>query len=254
MQALERALEVVRNGASCVLVTVVAQEGSAPRGPGAMVLVESDGSRTGTIGGGEPEAAAVAAATELLAAAAQPCLVELSSGCGGQITVFLQRLEPSRRLVVVGAGNVGAKVVEIAAAAGFEVTVIDRSGGAAVEHIAGVRCVTSDDPDSLAEIPAPEAVQVIVATSGHADDIRWALAAATGGFAGVGVLGSRAKADAVFREAARQGVASDRVRCPVGLDLGGGSPAEIAVSIVAELVRLGQMGEVPDSWRKSSRA
>jgi xanthine dehydrogenase accessory factor len=69
-------------------------------------------------------------------------------------------------------------------------------------------------------------------------------------------VGSRNKAAAIRHAAVATGVPPDRVhtlRCPVGLDLGAVTPEEIAVSIVAELIRLDRTGGVPEGWRRASR-
>ena len=97
---------------------------------------------------------------------------------------------------------------------------------------------------------------MVVATGDAAADGAWALAALARSFAGVGVVGSRNKAEAIRRAAAAAGIGAARMaalRCPVGLDLGAVTPDEIAVAIVAELIRLDRTGEVPEGWRRVSR-
>ena len=108
----------------------------------------------------------------------------------------------------------------------------------------------------LGNLEHPEVTQVVVATGDAEADGAWAVAALARPFAGVGVVGSRTKAAAIRHAAAAAGVPPDRVhtlRCPVGLDLGAVTPEEIAVSIVAELIRLDRTGEVPEGWRRASR-
>jgi xanthine dehydrogenase accessory factor len=257
MDALRRLVEVVEGGGTCVLATVVAGRGSVPRGPGARMLVAADGSRTGTVGGGEIEDAVLARARELLARP-EPgtTTVEVEAGCGGVVTVFLERFGPARTLVVVGAGHVGTAVAETAARAGFAVTVLGRSRTGELEDRPGIAMRDTMDPAALAELPHAGESQLIVATGSHDADTTWAVAGLRAGFAHVGVVGSRTKAVAVREGARAAGLPPERLehlRCPVGLDLGAVTPGEIALAIVAELLLLAHRGEVPEGWRKPSR-
>jgi len=254
---LHRLVEIVSGGGSCVLATVVAARGSVPRGPGARMLVAADGSRTGTVGGGEIEDAVLARARELLARPEEgTAAIEVDAKCGGIATIFLERFGPPRSLVVVGAGHVGVAVAQAAARAGFVVTVLGRARGGELDDDDAITTADASDPGALAALPRAGGAQLIVATGSQEADAAWAVAGLRAGFAGVGVVGSRAKAAAVEAAAQSAGVPPERLarlRCPVGLDLGAVTPAEIALAIVAELLVLARRGEVPGEWRKRSR-
>lgn len=257
MDVLRRLVAAADAGRTTVLATVIEVRGSAPRGPGARMLVEAGGQTTGTVGGGEIEAAVIAAARALLAGSEPPRTLEVPTRCGGVAVVFLERLGTPRRLLVVGAGHVGRAVTAAAARASFAVTVIDRSGAPELAGDESVRVLAAAEPGMLADLEHREETQVVVATGTHDADVTWAVAALAAGFSGVGVVGSRSKAAALHRAAADAGLPAERLgrlRCPVGLDLGGVTPGELAVAIVAELVMLANRGEVPASWRKPSPA
>jgi xanthine dehydrogenase accessory factor len=257
MDALRRLVEVVEGGGTCVLATVVAGRGSVPRGPGARMVVEAGGRRTGTVGGGEIEDAVLSRARELLAGPETgTTTVDVTARCGGQVTVFLERFGPPCTLVVVGAGHVGTAVAQAAARAGFAVTVMGRSRTGEFADTPGIATRDTADPGALAELPHPGAAQLIVATGSQDADVAWAVAGLRAGFAGVGVVGSHSKAVAVeegTRAAELPPERFARLRCPVGLDLGAVTPGEIALAIVAELLLLTRRGEVPEGWRKRSR-
>jgi len=254
MQSLRRLLEIVDGGGIAVLATVAAAAGSAPRREGARMVITAAGADTGTVGGGEVEAAALAAAREMLAGGPAVRRLEMPTNCGGMVTVMLERFAPPRRLLVVGAGHVGTALAAAAAAAGYLVAVASPSGGG--EAVTGVEAIRADDPSVLERRPEQVSTHVVVATGDAAVDATWAVAALARGYASVGVVGSRKKADAIRRNAAAAGIGAARIaslRCPVGLDLGAVTPAEIAVAIVAELIRLDRAGEVPEAWRRVSR-
>jgi xanthine dehydrogenase accessory factor len=253
MDVLRRLLEIVDGGEVAVLATVVSVSGSAPRSPGARMLLSASGERVGTVGGGEVETAALPLAEEMLAGGPSVRGLELPVHCGGRVTLMLEKFAPTRRLLVIGAGHVGRALAAAASNAGYRVTVVSPSGKEDMSD-AGVEAVAAADPAFLGEWGEPARTHVIVATG--ASDTPWAVAALQRPFAGVGVIGSRNKAATIRHAAAAAGVTPERIhqlRCPVGLDLGAVTPEEIAVSVVAELVRLDRTGEVPAEWRRASQ-
>ncbi len=257
MHVLRRLLQAVDEGDTCVLATVAGVAGSAPRKAGTRLLVSARGLRLGTVGGGEVEAAALANAAEMLAGHDQARTLEIATNCGGVVTLMLETFGPPRRLFVVGAGHVGAALARAAARSGYRVTLAAPERPAQPADAPPVECVAAADPTFLEAWEGPERTHVVVATGDAGADGHWAASALARPFASVGVLGSHTKAAAIRRTAAAAGVAPERVaalRCPVGLDLGAVTPEEIAVAIVAELIRLDRVGEVPKPWRRASRA
>ena len=256
MEVLRRLLQAVDEGDTCVLATVAGVRGSAPRKDTARLLVSRRGLRTGTVGGGEVEAAALLAAAEMLAGPDGARQLEIATNCGGVVTVMLEKFAPQRRLLVVGAGHVGRALAHAAAQAGYRVTLASPGGGERAEEPLKAETLAAADPSALDRWESQDRTHVIVATGDADADAAWAVAALARPFAGVGVVGSRNKAAAIRHAAAGAGVRPERIhtlRCPVGLDLGAVTPAEIAVSIVAELIRLDRTGEVPEGWRRASR-
>jgi len=173
------------------------------------------------------------------------------------VTVLLEKFAPQRRLLVVGAGHVGRALAHAAVRAGYRVALASPAGPEPGEVSGEIEMLAAADPAPLDRWEDAERTHVVVATGDADSDSVWAVAALARPFADVGVVGSRTKATAIRHAAAAAGVRPERVhtlRCPVGLDLGAVTPAEIAVSIVAELIRLDRTGEVPDGWRRTSRA
>jgi len=165
------------------------------------------------------------------------------AGGGVMLTVRL----PAPRLVIVGAVHIAQALVPMAAIAGFDVTVVDpRTAFAAPARFEGARLV-ADWPDGLFA-RAPLDAFTAVAVMSHEpriDDQPLAAALAAGCFY-VGALGSRKTHAARLERLAAAGVAPDalaRIRGPVGLAIGARSPAEIAVSILAELIASLRLGE-----------
>jgi xanthine dehydrogenase accessory factor len=229
-----------------VLCTVTDTGGSTPRLAGAQMAVAA-AEQHGTVGGGAFEWRVVQDARALLAdparttAAVDVHLVrDLGMCCGGRMTAFLQKVESAPRVWIFGAGHVGAALAEMARRVGFEVVVADPrpEWAAPARFPEGVRVLDVEPEDLVrAEPPAP-ADYVVITTHDHALDEALVRKLAAHELTYIGLVGSRGKWGR-FRKRLRERVpaaALDRVRCPVGLDIGAATPEEIALSIVGEMV------------------
>jgi xanthine dehydrogenase accessory factor len=239
--------EVRESRLPSVLATVVSSTGSAPQEAGAKLLVAVDGQVVGTVGGGAIEHKVLADARALLAGAERSRLAEynlsrdLGMCCGGVMCVFFERVQFPPRLVVLGAGHIARPLVAIAAQVGFRVVVVDeREEWAQAERFPDATALHVDDPQAVvAELALDAETAVVVVTHHHPLDqaLVRALVASSAGFCGL--VGSEAKRNKFLMRLRAQGVddaALARLRSPLGLQIGAESPAEIAVSIVAELV------------------
>jgi xanthine dehydrogenase accessory factor len=265
-RAVSRALEV---GELAALVTVVATGGSTPQRVGAKMLVYADGRTVGTIGGGCYEHDAAGKAREAIRLR-QPRLAryDLSddaagdSGliCGGHMEVFIEPVESAPHLYVVGAGHIGQHLARIAHEVGFRVHVVDdREKFASPERFpAAAEIAVADIPGWLAEAQLASGSYAVIVTRGHRHDLAALRVLVERSLKYLGVIGSRAKVKRVFDALVDEGVAPALlagVHAPIGLDIGAVTPAEIAVSIVAELiaVRSGRL-EAPHVAAATMRA
>ena len=155
-------------------------------------------------------------------------------------------IEPVRAvedLVIHGAGHVGRATARAAAQLGFRVTVVDgREDFAVPEHFPeGVVLVEADPLTALPRLPLGPRAHHLVVTHDHSLDQDLVERLLPLDLAWLGLIGSRAKV-ARFLLRLRAGgmdpALFSRLKAPVGLDLGAETPEEIAVSIVAELIRL----------------
>jgi xanthine dehydrogenase accessory factor len=242
--------EALRAGEEVALVTITASTGSTPQRVGAKMLVHADGRTVGTIGGGCYENDAFWKAKEvILARKAQMIRYDLTddfaeeSGliCGGQMDVFIEPVEPAPHVYVFGAGHVGCSLVKMAHEAGFRVHVVDdREKFASAERFPdGVEVVVDAPPAWVEAHPLPPTAYAVIVTRGHRHDLSTLRALVGGRLRYVGLIGSRAKVRRIYDALLEEGVAPERlstVHAPIGLDLGGVTPQEIAVSILAELI------------------
>lgn len=245
--ALAAALD---RGELAALVTIVAARGSTPQRVGAKMLVFPDGRIVGTIGGGCYENDAFWKAREAITSR-KPQLVhyELSddvaeeSGliCGGQMDVYIEPIEPSPDLYIIGAGHVGYHLARLAHEVGFRVHVVDdREKFASGERFPTAAEVVVDDiPSWLDRTAVPAHASVVIVTRGHAKDLEALRALAERELRYLGLIGSRAKVARIYDALTADGTPAEslaRVHAPIGLDIGAVTPQEIAVSILAELI------------------
>ncbi len=244
--------EALRAGEEVALVTITASVGSTPQRVGAKMLVYADGRTVGTIGGGCYENDAFWKAKEAIAARkAQTVHYELSddfaeeSGliCGGQMDVFIEPMEPAPDVYVFGAGHVGCSLVKMAFEAGFRVHVVDdREKFAAAERFPeGVVAVVDEPPAWIEANHIPPTAYAVIVTRGHRHDLSALRALTEKRVRYIGLIGSKAKVRRIYDALLEEGIAPETlaaVHAPIGLDLGGVTPQEIAVSILAELIAI----------------
>jgi len=145
------------------------------------------------------------------------------------------------RCVVLGAGHVGRIVARVAAEAGFLVCAVDDREAQAA-RLPGVRVVCAPLAEGFASLEPGRDDYVVVATRGHGLDLACCRAALASPARYVGMLGSRKKAAAVREALARDGRDAGRLHAPIGLDLGATSAGEIAVSVVAQMIKVRRVG------------
>lgn len=159
----------------------------------------------------------------------------------GQGEYFYQPLCPKPPLVICGAGHIGAHVAALGRMLEFDVTVIDdRADWLTPERFPGVSRSVGAYGAMLDRLPQREDTCFVIATHGHQQDLQCLERIARMPAAYVGLLGSRKKTALVHRRLEELGVPQERIdqlHMPIGLPIGGDTPAEIAVSIAAELVQ-----------------
>lgn len=237
--------EAIRLHEPVVVATVVQVKGASPAKVGAQIVLRNDGTTSGTVGGGKLEAAILADAREALAG--RQCLLKhytlreegedaVGTLCGGELTVFIQSYTPPPHLVIVGGGHIGRPLKTMAEAAGFEVVVVD------------VHPERGAAPD-LHQVELTADSYVVLITTDHVADEAAMRQVIDTPVPYIGMIGSRAKCQIVLDHLRSDGYSEEalsRVYAPIGLDLGGPTPGEIAVAILAEIiaVRRGGRGQM----------
>jgi xanthine dehydrogenase accessory factor len=238
------------------VVTVVRTAGSSPRDIGAKMVVFPDGRSEGTIGGGKLEKLAIRDALAQLkkgghAYKQYKLRPEKEKGigveCGGDVDIFIEVVGQPDSLVILGAGHIGLALYRLASVLDFKVTIIDDRPEYAVPgkfKMADVRLMEYGDPSILRLIGKNS--YVVVVTHAHMNDATALKSVLKSKSKYIGMIGSRRKVAKVREQLIAEGVNKsrlDEVFTPVGLDIGAESPAEIAVSILSEIIHVKRSGK-----------
>ncbi len=161
--------------------------------------------------------------------------------CGGQMDVYIEPIEPSPELYIVGAGHVGFHLARLANEVGFRIHVVDdREKFANAERFPyAVEVVADDIPSWVERTAIPQHAYVVIVTRGHNNDLDALRALAPRDLRYLGLIGSRAKVARIYDALTTEQMPSEflqHVHAPIGLDIGAVTPQEIAVSILSELI------------------
>jgi xanthine dehydrogenase accessory factor len=249
----EEVVRALREGKRLVIATVIGTTGSTPRKDGARMAVLEGGRQVDSIGGGALEALVKKDAEALLpvgGSAVKEYLLKEGDDpectgmiCGGRVRIHFQVELPPERLLIFGAGHVGAALATVTASLGFATTILDDRieflepsrfpAGVTLKHLG---------PDVSEPLPPVDAATCIaVVTRCHRSDLDALRRVLNTPAAYIGVIGSRRKIRLMLERLRREGFAESKLaglRAPIGISIGACTPAEIAVSIASELIQL----------------
>jgi xanthine dehydrogenase accessory factor len=245
--------QVLDRGEIAVLVTRV----TGPHDIGAKLLVQENGAITGSLGDAELDAVVVDQARSFLTAREETRLFNLSLF---DTSVLFERLQPAPRLVVCGAGHVGASLAKLAAFAGYQTTLLDdRAEFLKRDRFPEkqIELMVAEDWSSAVRdaVGNGRGVSVAVVTRGHNEDEQCMHAVMRANPDYVGLIGSKRRTSIVIERLRESGVPDDelkKIHAPIGLDIGAVTPEEVALSILSEIVaeRRSARGGSLSSWRR----
>ena len=249
--------EYRRLGKDLILVTVTEKEGMGPADVGKKMLVTEDGEAFGTVGGGAIEFYAREKAKKVIKerkSFSEKYLlcdrevyvdekdVVLPMACGGRATLFYEFVGPKQYVYIFGAGHCGAALAKVLKPLGFHVTIIDERQVVVdqLDDSADIK-VVSGFVDYIEKHGLKDNAYIVVCTPSHTNDYHVLNAILEKKYkpAYFGMLCSKKKI-ADYLEKAYETFGKDidltNFYSPIGLNIGGNSPEEIAISISAEIL------------------
>jgi xanthine dehydrogenase accessory factor len=261
-EAIEK---VLKEGAIAALATLI----EAPANLGAKLLIEESGLKVGSLGDRELDDALFRYAPKFLdsheearAFGIKEIAPELQTWTDAR--VLFERIQPEARIVICGAGHVGAALAKVAGFIGYRATLIDdraefvtreRFPDEQIELIAA-KTWKEAVPDAVGN---GRGVSVAVVTRGHNEDEECMRAIIATHADYIGLIGSKRRTNIVLERLRETGADEERlkeVRAPVGLDIGAVTPEEVALSILAEIIaeRRGGKGGSLSAWRRDNKS
>lgn len=259
--------ETLQAGRDAVLVTVIYSDGSTPRDAGSRMIVFADGSIFGTVGGGELEAVCIKDALALLPKGGylkkyyDLTLAGLGMACSGKTEVYFEVFSANARILLLGGGHVAEKIAKVASIAGVSYMVADdREEFANRDRFPTASRILVEPPHKAVNAAnVDKKTYIVIVTRGHSLDQECLEAALGTEAAYIGMIGSASKIPHVFKNMNDKGFHPEkdpRIYTPIGLELGGKAPGEIAVSVMAEILKLstGKSGRHNGDLRRERQA
>lgn len=251
---LRAVLRLLESGKKVALCSLIEKVGSGPREVGAIMIVSEDGKTVGTIGGGDLERFLIDQSLEALKVGKPRKVVfslhrgknegkiETGSICGGELTMFINVIEPKQNLIIIGAGHVAWPLARLADILGFSLTIVDDNEEMACKerYPMAEKIITGNFGEILDKLDVTSRDLVVIAHGEPEHDYLALEKIVKRSPAYIGLLGSRTKVAVLVKRLKAKGVSDDDLKslhAPLGLDIGAQTPEEIGISILAEIIR-----------------
>ena len=244
---LKKIEERLEKGERAALVTVTEATGSTPRKSGTIMGV-FENELLGTIGGGKIESVVIDRAKELLKTGESQTFEynltttdELKMNCGGTMKGYIKVFSPFPKLLICGAGHVGQKLFRVAKTLDFDLKIIDDREELKVDV---PELTLGSFEDILTKERIDENTYIVIVTRGHLLDEAVLNLVKDRGAKYIGIIGSRRKVTTLKETLEKNGEMRDNIFAPIGLKLSNGTPEEIAIEILAEILKIKNGGEL----------
>jgi xanthine dehydrogenase accessory factor len=257
-----KVVETLESGREVYTAVITASTGSTPQKTGAKMLIFADGSTFGTVGGGDVERKLIE--DTLATRPKEPWVIQYvlneqlrtendpKMSCGGKVSLLVEPLANPNILYIIGGGHCGVELSRLAAQVGFSSIVYDSRPAWASREMhpiaSEIICAPYDEVER--HIRFSPGAFIVIMTHGHEHDEQVLRLCLPHDSKYIGVIGSRRKSALLFERLKKDGFSDDalsRVHCPIGLPIPSHTPAEIAVSIVAQLIEVKNASAACDS-------
>jgi len=266
----ENVMRLLQDGSVAVVATLI-EAANAATNVGAKLLISDLGATGQTSGslGNEALDRAVIEQAKLLDLRTDTRVVQVKEFAPAltqwsDAKILLERIQAEPRLVICGAGHVGASLGKLASLMGYRTTLIDdRKEFVTQQNFPekNIELVAAEDWSQAvkAAVGNGRGVSVAIVTRGHSEDEQCLRAVIGLDLDYIGLIGSKRRTNIVLQRLRENGAAEEsleKVHAPIGLDIGAVTPEEVALAIMAEIVamRRGGKGGSLSAWRRERNA
>jgi len=265
LAVMKRISELLDAGTVAVLVTAM----SGPIRTGAKLLIDQAGYHSGTLGDGQLDMIVGTEVMKFIVGRDDTRAISLEQIApqlphSNEIHLLFERLQPVLRLIICGAGHVGAALAKLGAFVGYQITLIDDRRefleAALFEGLNIALVLTENWEDDVARaVGNGKGTAVAVVTRGHSEDELCLRSIVNANPDYVGLIGSKRRTAIVINRLRESGASEDflnQIRAPIGLDIGAVTPEEVALAIISEIVaeRHHAAGGPLSSWRRPGKS
>jgi len=238
----QEVLRIQQKGGGAVLSTLISIDDIHPKGKEVKMLIRPSGEKIGLLPGGEATERGILREWDDLLRERKPKTIALRSE-NQKLEVLLEPIFCEPTVYIFGGGHVSQQIAPLAKRVQFKVVVIDdREVFANRERFPEADgLIVSEFETCFGKLSIDESSYVVIVTRGHLYDGHVLEQAIKTNARYIGMIGSRKKIHILFQNLIEKGVpkaALDRVYAPIGIDINSETPEEIAVSIVAELIKV----------------
>jgi xanthine dehydrogenase accessory factor len=264
----EAASQALAKNSSATLATLIEAVGIPQAKVGSKLIVRETATTAGTLGNAELDRVVAERAARFMESKADTLVLQLKEFASeltgwSEAKVLFERIQAEPRLVICGAGHVGASLAKLASTIGYRATLIDdRAEFVTRQNFPekNIKLVAAENWSEAVRVAVDKGhgVSVVIVTRGHREDEQCLRAAIAVEVDYIGLIGSKRRTNIVLQRLRDSGAAAERlekVHAPVGLDIGAVTPEEVALAIMAEIVvvRRGGSGNSLSGWRREPK-
>ncbi|MFV0352795.1 MAG: XdhC family protein [Oscillospiraceae bacterium] len=244
------AADAASKGQPVILISIISTQGSSPASPGQMMAVLADGTSCGTVGGGASEHNMIERAREAIKNHETTFSFSINHAedgmvCGGSMEGVGTLIGSGLHLVIFGGGHISQHLAPLASQTGFSVSVIEDRADLAPLFAPDIQFITADASQFEEKVALYPGSYIVICTRGHNLDDEALRFSISKPFSYLGMIGSKSKVSTLFARMRQTGISEEslaKVYTPIGLNVASEIPAEIAVSILAEMLLIKNNG------------
>ena len=239
--------ETIEKRESVALCTIVSTSGSTPLKAGAKMIVWTNGTCFGTIGGGNIEKSVIFKAINVINSGdsilEEYHLVKEEMCCGGKMKIFIESIKKTKQLLIFGAGHIGKEIAKLAQGLNFVTILIDeRQEMLKNVDLSFTKKYFCHHSSAFSKLEFDHDTYIVICTHLHEYDREILAYCVNQPKAYLGMIGSKRKVLITIKRFLEQNICSrttlDSIDMPIGFDIGQNSPAEIALGIVAKIIAI----------------